>query len=61
MASVATRTPKRELAPDWRDVLRETVRRFVVRLGGARRGDEEAVDVRAVLVEQDLEGRQLHV
>ena len=35
MASVATRTPKRELAPDWRDVLRETVRRFVVRLGGA--------------------------
>ena len=34
MASVATRTPKRELAPDWRDVLRETARRFVVRLGG---------------------------
>ena len=28
MASVATRTPKRELAPDWRDVLRETARRF---------------------------------
>ncbi len=35
MASVATRTPKRELAPDWRDVLRETARRFAVRLGGA--------------------------
>ena len=35
MASVATRVPKRELAPDWRDVLRETARRFVVRLGGA--------------------------
>jgi S-DNA-T family DNA segregation ATPase FtsK/SpoIIIE len=35
MASVATRVPKRELAPDWRDVLRETARRFFVRIGGA--------------------------
>ena len=34
MASVATRTPKRELAPDWRDVLRDAARRFAVRLGG---------------------------
>lgn len=35
MASVATRAPKRELAPDWRDALREAVRRFAVRTGGA--------------------------
>ena len=35
MATVATRAPKRELAPDWRDTLRESARRFVVRLAGA--------------------------
>src|SRR3954451_11924983 len=35
MATVATRAPKRELAPDWRDALRETVRRFAVRSWGA--------------------------
>src|SRR5437588_1664256 len=35
MATVATRAPKRELAPDWRDALRETVRRFAVRCCGA--------------------------
>ena len=35
MATVATRAPKRELAPDWRDALREAVRRFFVRSGGA--------------------------
>ena len=31
MATVATRAPKRDLAPDWRDALRETMRRFAVR------------------------------
>jgi S-DNA-T family DNA segregation ATPase FtsK/SpoIIIE len=35
MATVATRTPKRELAPDWRDALREAIRRLAVRSGGA--------------------------
>src|SRR6476646_8061025 len=35
MATVATRAPKRELAPDWRDALRETVRRAAVRTWGA--------------------------
>ncbi|MFL6753281.1 MAG: DNA translocase FtsK 4TM domain-containing protein [Sphingomicrobium sp.] len=35
MATVATRAPKRELAPDWRDALREAVRRFFVRTWGA--------------------------
>jgi len=35
MASVATRAPKRELAPDWRDALHEAVRRFFVRGCGA--------------------------
>src|SRR5438067_5942479 len=35
MASVATRAPKRELAPDWRDALRDAVRRFFVRSWGA--------------------------
>ena len=35
MATVATRAPKRELAPDWRDSLREAVRRFFVRSWGA--------------------------
>ena len=34
MATVATRAPKRELAPDWRDALRESVRRFAVRTWG---------------------------
>src|SRR5690349_23183961 len=34
MATVATRAPKRELAPDWRDALREAVRRFAVRSWG---------------------------
>ena len=34
MATVATRTPKRELAPDWRDSLRDSVRRFAVRCWG---------------------------
>src|SRR3954453_14353263 len=34
MATVATRAPKRDLAPDWRDALREAVRRFVVRSWG---------------------------
>ncbi|MEO7655349.1 MAG: DNA translocase FtsK 4TM domain-containing protein, partial [Sphingomicrobium sp.] len=32
---MATRTPKRELAPDWRDSMRDAVRRFVVRISGA--------------------------
>jgi S-DNA-T family DNA segregation ATPase FtsK/SpoIIIE len=35
MATVAVRAPKRELAPDWRDALREAVRRFVIRTWGA--------------------------
>ncbi len=35
MATVATRAPKRDLAPDWRDSLREAVRRFAVRSCGA--------------------------
>jgi S-DNA-T family DNA segregation ATPase FtsK/SpoIIIE len=35
MATAAARVPKRELAPDWRDALRESVRRFFVRAGGA--------------------------
>ena len=35
MATVAARAPKRELAPDWRDALREGVRRFAVRGWGA--------------------------
>ena len=34
MATVATRATKRELAPDWRDALRDTVRRFAVRTSG---------------------------
>ena len=34
MATAAARVPKRELAPDWRDALRESVRRFFVRTGG---------------------------
>ena len=35
MATVATRAPKRELAPDWRDALGNAVRRFAVRTFGA--------------------------
>jgi S-DNA-T family DNA segregation ATPase FtsK/SpoIIIE len=35
MATVAARAPKRNLAPDWRDALREAVRRFAVRTWGA--------------------------
>ena len=35
MATVATRAPKRELAPDWRAALREAVRRFFVRTCGS--------------------------
>src|SRR3954447_14271252 len=35
MATVAARAPKRELAPDWRDALREAVRRFAVGAWGA--------------------------
>jgi len=34
MATVATRAAKRDLAPDWRDALREAVRRFFVRSWG---------------------------
>ena len=34
MATVATRAPKRELAPDWRDALGDAVRRFAVRSWG---------------------------
>jgi DNA segregation ATPase FtsK/SpoIIIE, S-DNA-T family len=35
MATVATRAPKRELAPDWRDALAGAVRRFAIRTWGA--------------------------
>ena len=35
MATVATRVPKRELAPDWRDALAGAVRRFTIRTFGA--------------------------
>jgi S-DNA-T family DNA segregation ATPase FtsK/SpoIIIE len=35
MASVAARSPRRDLAPDWRDALRESVRRLAVRTFGA--------------------------
>ena len=35
MASVAVRAAKRELAPDWRDALRDAVRRFAIRTLGA--------------------------
>src|SRR3954468_11526482 len=35
MATVATRAPKRELGPDWRDALGQAVRRFAVRAWGA--------------------------
>jgi len=34
MATVATRAPKRELAPDWREALADAVRRFAVRTWG---------------------------
>ncbi len=35
MATVAVRAPKRDLAPDWRDALRDAVRRFAIRTWGA--------------------------
>ena len=35
MATVATRAPKRELAPDWREALSNAVRRFAIRSWGA--------------------------
>jgi len=35
MATVAVRAAKRELAPDWRDALREAVRRLAIRTWGA--------------------------
>ena len=35
MATVATRAPKRELGPDWRDALRDSLRRLIVRVVGA--------------------------
>src|SRR3954453_7222315 len=35
MATVAARAPKRERAPDWRDALRASVKRFAVRTWGA--------------------------
>ena len=35
MATVATRAPKRDLAPDWREALANAVRRFAVRTWGA--------------------------
>ena len=35
MATVAARAPKRELAPDWRDALRESLRRLATRTWGA--------------------------
>src|SRR6476469_2302937 len=35
MASIATRAPKRDLAPDWREALASAVRRFAVRAWGA--------------------------
>jgi DNA segregation ATPase FtsK/SpoIIIE, S-DNA-T family len=34
MATVATRAPKRELAPDWREALATAVRRFAIRTWG---------------------------
>ncbi len=34
MATVAARAPKRELAPDWRDALRNAVRRLAIRTWG---------------------------
>ena len=34
MATVATRAPKRELAPDWREALAGAVRRFAIRTSG---------------------------
>jgi S-DNA-T family DNA segregation ATPase FtsK/SpoIIIE len=35
MATVAVRAPKRDLARDWRDALRDAVRRFAIRTWGA--------------------------
>ena len=34
MATVATRAPKRDLAPDWREALASAVRRFAIRTWG---------------------------
>src|SRR3954470_6363641 len=35
MATAAARAPKRDLAPDWRDALRASLKRFAVRSWGA--------------------------
>ena len=35
MATVAARAPKRDLAPDWRDTVRASIKRFAVRTWGA--------------------------
>src|SRR3982750_2738771 len=35
MATVAARAPKRDLAPDWREALRASLKRFAVRTWGA--------------------------
>jgi len=35
MATIAARAPKRDLAPDWRDALRASLKRFAVRTWGA--------------------------
>ena len=35
MATIATRAPKRDLAPDWREALGNAVRRLAVRSWGA--------------------------
>ena len=38
MATAAARTSKRDLGPDWRDALRNAVRRFLVRSWGVLLG-----------------------
>jgi len=35
MATVAARAPKRDLAPDWRDALRASLKRLALRAWGA--------------------------
>jgi len=35
MATAAARAPKRDLAPDWRDALRASLKRLVLRSWGA--------------------------
>src|SRR4051794_17093001 len=35
MATIAARAPKRDLAPDWRDSLRASAKRLVLRVWGA--------------------------